>query len=118
MRLPLCLKLLNAGYLIATDPARRLKYGLHHDFTAFCFHDVDCKRYEFMRCISIFVFILARRPLGQCILKTHLGLQNGIVFEPEPMPIHIAAAWSRYPYDKYVGGIFTMSARHMAITNG
>jgi hypothetical protein len=86
-------KTLNVGFTLAATAALRAAHGLSHlpAPTAFCFHDVD---------------LLPGPPLGPWYAKHPYH------------PLHLGAAWSRYPYPIYVGGIITMSEAHVRATNG
>jgi hypothetical protein len=90
-------KLLNAGFLaaVASSGERAARFGLPPQpaaFDAFCFHDVD---------------LLPGPPLGPWYAR-----------RPAPRPLHIGAAWTRYPSAAYVGGILTLSARDVRAANG
>ena len=90
-------KLLNVGFLAAAAPAgeRAARFGLPPEpaaaFDAFCFHDVD---------------LLPGAPLGPWYARR------------PARPVHIGAAWTRYPYPTYIGGILTLSARDFRAANG
>ena len=90
-------KLLNIGFDLLSTRAKRAAAGvtgpaLELGFDAFCFHDVD---------------LIPRAPLGPWYAA-----------RPEPRPIHIGSAWTRYPYPGYVGGILTTSAAAFSRANG
>lgn len=95
-------KTLNVGYIIASQPDRCARYPQLRSsgggrslagrvFNSFCFHDVD---------------LLPGPVLGPWYAAY-----------PE-RPIHIGAAWTRYPYPSYVGGILSLSAAGVSATNG
>lgn len=95
-------KLLNIGFLIATDPHRLQKYFstipkntlsvmVDSRFNSFSFHDVD---------------LLPGKLLG-----------NWYNQYPHK-PLHIGAVWQRYQYDNYVGGILNMNEQDIRTMNG
>lgn len=88
-------KTLNAGFLVSTEMELRAKIGIPDSFprfNAFCFHDVDL--------------------IPGAILGPWYG------YPPILKPIHVGAAWTRYPYETYVGGIITLSQEQMEKCNG
>jgi hypothetical protein len=90
-------KVLNAGFAIARDSALvQRQLGAHvaaaGPFDAFCFHDVD---------------LLPAAVLGPWYARA-----------PTPKPLHMAAAWGRYGYEDYVGGIITFGGPDFARING
>ncbi len=96
-------KLLNAGFVLATEPARRgggaaadllRAAGAGGRFSAFCFHDVD--------------------------LLPQAALAPWYARPPAPAPVHIAGAWPRYAAGNanYIGGITTLSGAQFVAVNG
>ena len=97
-------KSLNVGMAIALDVSAggsagqiaATRYGIPHTaipFDAFCLHDVD--------------LLPAGPRIGAWYCRP-----------PTPRPLHLGAAWSRYSYERYVGGILTLSPSAAIAVNG